>query len=83
MNAATSQRPSHSADVRMHLRVNGLVLPISHLGPDYLIVTTPIDHPPAEAEIAMSIDGEERQWMVHLPAGLSTAERRTRIALSA
>jgi hypothetical protein len=63
----------------MELRVNGLVLPISHLGPDFLIVTQPIDHSPTQAEIAMCIDGKERRWMVQLPEGLSTASLRTSI----
>jgi hypothetical protein len=28
----------------------------------------------------MSIDGEEDRWPVYLPAGISAAEQRTRIA---
>ena len=64
----------------MELRLNGLVLSISHLGPDFLVVTNPVDHPPAEAEIVMSIDGEESRWPVWLPVGLSTGQRRTNIS---
>lgn len=69
----------YSARVCMELHVNGSVLAISHLGPDYLILTDPIDHPPAQAEIAMSVDGQESRWAVQLPAGLSAASRRTSV----
>ena len=70
---------NHSADVRMELRLNGSVLTISHLGPDYLILAEPVEHPPGPAQIAMSVDGQERRWTVQLPAGLSATARRTRI----
>jgi hypothetical protein len=63
----------------MELRLNGSVLAISHLGPDYLILAEPVDHPPGRAEIAMSVDGRERRWAVHLPAGLSASSGRTSI----
>jgi hypothetical protein len=64
----------------MDLRLNGHVLRIAQLGPDFLILTDPIDHPPVDAEIAMSIDGHESRWPVRLDNGLSAAERRTRIS---
>jgi hypothetical protein len=70
---------SHSARVRMELRLDGSVLAISQLGPDYLILAEPIDHPATRAEIAMSVDGQESRWAVQLPAGLSAASRRTSV----
>jgi hypothetical protein len=70
---------NHSADVRMELRLNGSVLKISQLGPDFLMLAQPVDHPPAHAEIVMSIDGKQSRWAVRLPAGLSAASRRTDI----
>jgi hypothetical protein len=79
MDPTSLEVPNHSARVRMELRLNGSVLTISHLGPDYLILTEPVDHPPARAEIVMSIDGNQSHWPVRLPAGLSVASRRTRI----
>jgi hypothetical protein len=81
MDTATSSlHQSHSADVRMELRLNGLVLPISHLGPDFLVLNQLLDHPPADAEIALAIDGHESRWPIHLPHGLSAAARRTSIS---
>jgi hypothetical protein len=64
----------------MELHVGGSVLPISHLGRDFLILAQPVDHPPAQAEIVMSIDDSHSRWRVQLPAGLSTTSRRTPIA---
>jgi hypothetical protein len=64
----------------MELHVSGSVLPISHLGRDYLILAQPVDHPPAQAEIVMSIDDSHSRWPVQLPAGLSTTSWRTQIA---
>jgi hypothetical protein len=71
--------PSYSARVCMELHLNGSVLAISHLGPDYLILSEPIDHPPAQAEITMSVDGRESRWAVQLPEGLSAASRQTSV----
>jgi hypothetical protein len=64
----------------MALHLNGHVLPIAQLGPDFLILTNPVDHSPTEAQIAMSIDGHESRWSVRLHEGISTAQRRTRIS---
>ncbi len=63
----------------MELRLNGQVLPIAQLGPDFLILTELFDHPPAEAEIMLAIDGQESRWAVRLVRGIATRERLTRI----
>jgi hypothetical protein len=82
MNTRNVEGLIHSANVRMELRLNSLVLPISHLGPGFLILSNPIDHPPAEAEVIMSVDGSESRWLVQLPAGISLMSRRTSISPS-
>ena len=48
----------------MSLSVNGDVLPISHLGPDFLILRNPIEHAPANGEVFLSIDGDESRWLL-------------------
>ncbi len=80
MIASSPTSPGHSADVRMELHINGHVLPIAQLGPDFLVLNSPVDHPPTEAEIAMFIDGRESRWPIHLFDGVSAMTRRTRIA---
>ena len=71
---------SHSADVRMQLSVNGQTLKIGQLGPEFIILDDPIDLPPCEAEITMSVDGRERRWAVWLVNGISTGEPRVEIS---
>ena len=73
---------AHSADVRIYLHLNGYVLPVAQLGPEFLILRTPIDHPPCDAELAMSIDGDESRWSVHLPHGIRAEPGKTRISAS-
>ena len=80
MSTENRESPAHSADVQMHLSVNGHVLTIGHLGPDYVILDNPIDHPPSNAEIHMAVDGKETRWDVYLTDGLSLNSARTRIA---
>jgi hypothetical protein len=80
MGAPKLQRSGHSADVRIHLCVNGHVLPVAQLGPDFLVLKNTVAHPPTEAEIAMSIDGHEARWQVRLVDGLIAGQRKTRIS---
>jgi hypothetical protein len=76
-NAANS---GHSADVRIHLIVNGASLPVAQLGPDFFTLREPAELPPTEAEIVMSIDGEVSRWTVYLPNGVRPNDARTKIA---
>ena len=73
-------RSGYSADFRMQLNINGYVLPIGQLGPNFIILRNAPEHPPSEAEIVMSIDGRERRWMVQLPDGISAKNELTKIA---
>jgi hypothetical protein len=69
-----------SADVKMHLLLDGEILSVGQLGPDFLILDTAIDHPPSTARLFFAVDGNERQWNVHLPQGISADSRRVVIA---
>ena len=82
MSTIDREKLAHSADVQMQLSVNGHVLSIGHLGSDYVILDNPIDHPPSDAEIFMSVDGNESRWRVKLVDGLSVSRARTRISVS-
>jgi hypothetical protein len=79
MNAPNLYKSGHSTDVRIQLCVNGYTLAVAQLGPDFLVLKNPLDHPPAEAEITMSIDGHESRWKVHLVDGIGAGQRKTRI----
>ena len=78
--SATQNGNGYSADVRMSLCVNGRTFHIGHLGPTFLILDNPADHPPAEGEITVSIDGRVKRWHVQLPDGVAASKPRTRIA---
>ncbi|MBO0697817.1 MAG: hypothetical protein J2P46_05455 [Zavarzinella sp.] len=60
----------HSADVRIALAVNGHVFSVAKLGPGFVVLRNPVAHPPAEAELTLSIDGYERRWRVELIDGI-------------
>ena len=66
----------------MQLSVNGHIFRIGQLGPDFLILDDPADHPPAEGEITMSIDGEVSRWPVQLPDGVSAGKQLCPIRLA-
>lgn len=80
MDTPQTNAAAHSADVRIHLHVNGCVLPVAQLGPEFLVLRTPVDHPPCDAEIALLIDGDESRWSVHLPNGLQVGQRKTALS---
>jgi hypothetical protein len=79
MNAANQNRNGYSADVRMRLSVNGHVFVIGQLGPDFVILDDPVDYPPGEGEIILSVDGRVRRWPVGLPDGVAVGRLDTRI----
>ena len=80
METPTLKSQSHSALVRMELRLNGYVVPIAQMGPDFLVLKQPFEHPPAEGEIYLRIDDSESNWRVHLVEGISAERRKTMIA---
>lgn len=64
----------------MHLTVRERTFVIGQLGPDFLILRDPADHPPAAGEIIFSIDGRIRRWPVYLPDGIAAGKAETRTA---
>ena len=75
-----SSQGGHSAQVKMKLLVNGSSIPVTQMGPDFLLVTDAIDHPPANASIVMKVDESERRWEVRLPNGISLGSKRVAIS---
>ena len=70
------QAAGHSAEVRIKLRINGCALPVAQLGPDFLILHEPGEFPASEAEIELSVDGQQEHWTVYLPEGVRGGDRR-------
>ena len=81
MNTLQSQG-GHSAQVKMRLIVNGCSLSVAQMGPDFLLLETPINHPPDLASVVLQVDQSERRWSVRLPDGISAGSKRVAIAAS-
>jgi hypothetical protein len=64
----------------MRLLVNGFSIPVRQMGPDFLLVDSPVNHPPADASLILQVDQSERCWDVRLPEGISAASQRVAIA---
>jgi hypothetical protein len=80
MSAQCFHGNGYSADVRMHLSVNGQTIKIGQLGPNFIILDDALDLAPSQGEITMSIDGQVERWRVSLPDGISANRVKTRIA---
>jgi hypothetical protein len=80
--AAMNTYPAHSADVRMHLLLNGHTLRIGQMGPNFLLLDDTIDHAPADADIVLSVDGKTDRWTVRLPNGLHAGQKHILISKS-
>jgi hypothetical protein len=78
----SSSQGGHSAQVKMRLLVNGSSIAVAQLGPDFLLVDEPINHPPGSASLMLQVDQSERRWDVRLPDGISTTSKRVAIAAS-
>ena len=66
----------------MRLVVNGTVIRITQMGPDFLFIASPADQPPGEASIVLKVDDSESEWKVRLPEGISKDSKRVALALS-
>ncbi len=66
----------------MRLLVNGSSIPVIQMGPDFLLVDAPFDHPPGDASVVLQVDQSERRWNVRLPNGISANSKRVAIAAS-
>ena len=70
----------HSARVKISLLVSGDAVSVVQMGPDFLLLERPFDHPPVDASVVMRVDESERTWNIHLPHGISAASRRVDIS---
>jgi hypothetical protein len=66
----------HSAQVKIQLLIDGGSVPVAQLGPDFLLLDEPFEHPPANARLVLQVDQSERRWDICLPNGISAAANR-------
>jgi hypothetical protein len=74
-----SSHGGHSADVRTSLMFRGHSIPVAQLGPGFLLLDAPADHPPGPASIVLRVEQSERRWDIRLPNGISAASKREAI----
>ena len=79
MDLQSSGQGGHSADVRINLVFSGHSIPVAQLGPGFLLLDAPADHPPGDASIILRVDQCEERWEVRLPDGISTRTKRVNI----
>ena len=75
----SSSHCGHSADVHISLVLDGRSIPVAQLGPGFLLLDAPSDHPPSQASIVLRVDQSERRWTVRLPEGICSASKRVAI----
>jgi hypothetical protein len=78
----SSSYGGHSALVRMRLLLEGRHFRIAQMGPDFLLLESPCDHPPSRATIEMQVDDSHRTWEVDLPKGIKAGEPRVCLAFA-
>jgi hypothetical protein len=64
----------------MRLCVNGFSVPVRQMGPDFLLIDLPLNHPPTDASLILQVDQSECCWNVRLPEGISSTSNRVAIA---
>ncbi|MGA3213517.1 MAG: hypothetical protein ABSD20_19600, partial [Terriglobales bacterium] len=52
----------HSAQVTMRLLVNGFSMSVAQMGRDFVLVDSPVSHPPSTACLILAVDQSERRW---------------------
>jgi hypothetical protein len=50
-------------------------VPVAQLGPDFLLLDAPFDHPPCNARLVLQVDQSERRWDTR-PQGRSPSRDR-------
>jgi len=66
----------------MRLLLNGMSFRIEQMGPDFLFVESPDNHPPTRATIEMQVDGAHRTWEVNLPQGMKAGDERVALGMA-
>ena len=66
----------------MWLIIDGASIGVTHMGPDFLLLEAPVDHPPGGASVVLQVDQTVRRWDVHLPNGIRADSNRVSIAPS-
>jgi hypothetical protein len=69
----------HSAQVKIQLLIDDSSIPVAQLGPDFLLLDEPFEHPLGNACLILQVDQCESRWEICLPNGISAATSRVKI----
>ena len=70
----------HSALVHITLHVGPHAVPVSHMGPDFLILKETLSSSATEGTVVLTIDDQVQRIPVLLPQGIRADTRRIAIA---
>ena len=73
-------RPMYSPDVQLAFVVGDQCYALSSIAESYIEFREPVELPPCEGEVVMTVDGRTERWRVVLKRGISPIERKARIA---
>ena len=74
----TTIRSNYSAEVDLQLFVGGSVLPLSKVGPDYVVLREGIELEPCDAETVITVDDRKHVFTVRLVDGSVPFDRLVR-----
>lgn len=70
----------HSALVQITLHVGQHAVPVSHMGPDFLLLKETLSSSATEGTVVLTIDDQVQRIPVLLPQGIRAGIRRVMIA---
>lgn len=56
----------YSSNVGLSLVSESFTVPLAKIGPGYVVLETPAELPLCEADLIMTVDGDERRWRVRI-----------------
>ena len=72
---------SYAAVVNITLLIAGHTVPITQLGPDFLLLDNPFNLAPCEAALVLQVGQSEQRWNIYLPSGISARSERVEIKM--
>ena len=74
----SSPKTGYSVTVEMFLEIGGVRRDVSHMGPESIILASPVKCPPCDGVVGLCVDGRLKQWTVRLPEGISETSNRVK-----
>ena len=66
----------------MYVLAGAQEFPVAQIGPDFVVLESPLDLSPTHAELVVEIDHSEKRRTVFLPRGIHATDCETPIAFA-